>query len=108
MKQNLLTPEMQKDFRAKLTKAFRAFRKAGYYARQNYWCCQTCAWADIPEAMTNNVVFYHHQDNEDIPTGYVYLAWAGDGEFIVRTLNAAGLKASWAAINSSRIKVLYE
>jgi hypothetical protein len=48
-----------------LTKAFNALRKNGYFARQNFMCCQTCEWAAVPEKNESKVVFYHSQDNDN-------------------------------------------
>jgi len=48
----------------KITKAFKEIRKNGYFARQNFLCCQSCGWASIPEQKVEKAVFYHRQDNE--------------------------------------------
>lgn len=101
-----LTEEGQKDFRKKLSAAFRVLRNAGYIAKQNFWCCQSCAWSDIPDD-AKKVVFYHHQDNDDIPDGYVYLAWRGSGRAISKALRDAGLKVSWNRSETTRIKAIY-
>lgn len=34
--------------KANLNQAFKELRKLGYFARQNFWCCQSCAWAAVP------------------------------------------------------------
>ena len=31
-----------------LNNAFKELRKLGYFARQNFKCCQSCAWAAVP------------------------------------------------------------
>jgi hypothetical protein len=46
----------------RLNEAFKDLRKSGYFARQNFQCCQSCAWAAIPEEKEEKVVFYHQQD----------------------------------------------
>lgn len=83
---------------ANLNNAFRALRKAGYFARQNFWCCQTCAWYDISEDhpdKANHAVFYHRQDNSELKrTGSTYVSWAGDVNEIMRIFEANGIKAS--------------
>jgi hypothetical protein len=60
--------------RTKLTSAFKAMRKAGLIARQNFMCCMNCGCTAIAgeyDAMTperkdavRGYVFYHKQDTE--------------------------------------------
>ena len=89
-----------------LTKAFKALRKAGYFARQNFLCCQTCGWAAVPEGKGEKVVFYHNQDNQRKVQGRDFcLAWAGDGNEIVRILNENKIQTEWDGTNSQRITV---
>ena len=38
------------------TKAFRELRKYGYIAKQNFWCCQSCAWADLTDKEAEKAV----------------------------------------------------
>lgn len=91
---------------SKLNKAFRALRKAGYFARQNFWCCQTCAWADVPDEFEHKAVFYHRQDAADLKErGYVYLAWSGNGEEICSILRENGLSVKWDGSSNKRILV---
>jgi hypothetical protein len=72
--------------RDKVRKAFVALRKRGFFARMNFWCCQTCGWAAVPEGR-DNVVFYHAQDKETMNKhGVLWLAWSGDGAAIVQEL----------------------
>lgn len=88
-----------------LNKAFRALRKAGYFAKQNFWCCQSCAWSDVPDSQ-EKVVFYHRQDNDDLKeNGKCRLAWSGDGNEIVKILNENGVKTEWDGNNDKRIKI---
>lgn len=89
-----------------LNKAFRALRKAGYFARQNWACCQSCGWAEIPDGRGDKAVFYHAQDNDDKRAGKPFhMAWSGDGHEICRILNANGVKTSWNGSEGQRIMV---
>jgi hypothetical protein len=90
-----------------LSKAFAHLRKNGYFARQNFWCCQSCAWSAISEEQAEKAVFYHNQDHQDLKKGDdLYLAWAGDGGYIAETLKLFGLSVEWDGTKNSRIKVL--
>jgi len=91
-----------------LNKAFSALRKAGYFARQNFTCCQTCGWAAVPEEKGEKAVFYHNQDNHNKLRGRSFhLAWAGDQVEICRILNENGVKISETPKDSSkRIEVI--
>ena len=55
--------------RTQVNNAFKKLQDAGYFAEQNFWCCQSCGWNAIEEGV-EKVVFYHEQDaeawNEDI------------------------------------------
>jgi hypothetical protein len=89
-----------------LTLAFSELRRLGYFARQNYQCCQSCAWGSIPEELAEKVVFYHNQDYYDFKQGHTfYLAWAGDGEAIVSVLQKWGLKVNWGGAENQRIGI---
>lgn len=76
-----------------LSKAFNELRKLGYFAKQNYWCCQTCATYEIEEfGYSNKYVYYHSQDNWDKKnTEYFCLGWNGDFELICNTLEKYGV-----------------
>lgn len=90
----------------KITKAFRDLRKSGYFARQNFWCCQSCAWSAVPEHKQERAVFYHRQDTQDlIKRDEVYLAWVGDGNEIKNILESNGLEVEWNGATSQRILV---
>jgi hypothetical protein len=52
--------------RTNLTKAFAELRKNGYFAKQNFLCCQSCGWAELSEKEAEKVVFYHNQDYRDL------------------------------------------
>jgi hypothetical protein len=95
--------------RQRITSAFRDLRKAGYFAKQNFWCCQTCGWSAIP-VEEKKVVFYHLQDGASIKKGILikplYLAWAGDGNEIVNILAKYGLQTEWDGSTDTRIAIL--
>lgn len=89
-----------------LTKAFAELRKQGYFAKQNFMCCQSCGWAALTDEQANNAVFYHSQDYIDLKNGDdLYLAWSGDGEFICDTLESFGMVVKWSGDNSDRIMI---
>ena len=88
-------------------KAFSALRKAGYFAKMNFMCCQSCGWAAVPSEKAEKVVFFHAQDNEQRKAGKNFLlAWAGAGKEIVSILKAAGLKVHWNGSLSERILIV--
>lgn len=90
-----------------LTRAFRALRRKGYFAKQSFWCCQTCAWAALQKmGRQDKAVFYHKQDKEYAKKyGKVYLSWAGVGQEIVNTLRYYGLTVEWSGNTDKRIMV---
>lgn len=90
---------------SKITIAFRSLRKKGYFAKQNFMCCQSCGFAAVPEGI-EKVVFYHNQDKQRASkNGHVYMSWAGDGNEIVAELKAAGAVVEWDGSESTRILV---
>ena len=92
---------------AKLNKAFRALRKAGYFAKQNFWCCQSCGWVAMTDEQAEKAVFYHGQDNDQKVKGEPFhLAWSGNGQEICDILNANGVKTSWEGTANKRIQVI--
>lgn len=89
-----------------LNKAFTELRREGYFAKQNFWCCQTCAWADVPDKKSEKVVFYHRQDTATLRAlGTCYLAWAGDGKQITEILKKHEIAVEWDGSKDSRIKI---
>lgn len=89
-----------------LTKAFNALRKNGYFAKQNFMCCQTCGWAAIPEDI-DKVVFYHNQDNDNKKQHKpFYISWSGDGNEICSILNKNGVVTEWDKNTNTRIKII--
>lgn len=95
----------------KITNAFRELRKKGYFARQNFWCCQNCAWNAMTDEQAEKAVFYHRQDadsfdeyNEELERD-LYLAWSGNCEEIVKVLRKHGLKVLHDGDESKRIMI---
>ena len=89
-----------------LKRAFAELRKEGYFAYQNFMCCQSCAWGEIPDELSEKVVFYHAQDNDDKKAGRpFFLAWAGNAPYITRVLNKYGIETKWSGDENERILV---
>ena len=91
-----------------LSKAFAELRKNGYFAKQNFLCCQSCVWAELTDAGVNeNAVFYHNQDHQDFKKGDdLYLAWSGDGNYIAETLISFGMQINWDGTPNTKIKII--
>ena len=98
---------MAKKTKTALTLAFEELRKLGYFSKQNFWCCQTCAWHAIPLEQSDKAVFFHAQDAEDLKRkGECYLSWSGDGKEIVSVLNKHGIQTDWEGSETQRIKII--
>ena len=108
-----------KELKKRIGAAFKALRKrAGYFVRQNWKCCQGCGCAAVPKDKPR-YVFYHAQGNAEITeeNPSVYLYWGGDDEvqqgmsregiLISLILEAEGLKVEWDGSASDAIKVTY-
>ena len=94
--------------RTNLTKAFAELRKNGYFAKQNFLCCQSCGWAALSDEEARNTVFYHNQDYRDLKQHQdLYLAWSGDGDYIAQTLRNFGMEVDWDGTPNTRIAVRY-
>jgi len=92
--------------RTNLSNAFAQLRKQGYVAKQNFLCCQSCGWAALSEDEAKLAVFYHKQDHQDFKKGSdLYLAWAGDGNYIANTLRNFGMEVDWDGTPNTRIVV---
>jgi len=86
-----------------ITAAFKALRKHGYTARQNFSCCSSCAWYELGEqGKSEKVVFYNRQAGAALRDAgsfrrirrgpeILYLNWSGDAELICSELEAQGL-----------------
>jgi hypothetical protein len=91
----------------KINNAFRSLRKKGYFARQNFWCCNTCGWHAVPDNQADKVVFYHEQAADDLKdTGECWLSWSGDANEIIKTFETAGVPASWDGDVNKKIKIV--
>ena len=90
-----------------ISKAFRELRRKGYFAKQNFWCCQTCALEAIPNN-TPKYVYYHKQDIKCFKkTGKLYLKWRSDTpQEIVQAFEKQGLKVEWDGDRGHTIKIL--
>jgi hypothetical protein len=123
-----LTYAQFETFKSQLNAAFKAARKAGLLARQNFMCCGTCGSYALGEKITERAaagkptagyVFYHAQDTDDLNYGYVYLKYSSaqsdddDGTREVgKTLRAifeeAGMLVEWDGDPMQTIKVRYQ
>lgn len=96
----------------KVNQIFKSLRQAGYAAEQNYTCCSTCGWSEIEDDYgdVEKVVFYHRQDADSFKGKMLerplYLAWAGDGDEIVRIIEENGMSAEWKGTEQHRIAIL--
>lgn len=99
--------EITIDFKKQLTKAFKEVRKLGYFARQNYTCCNSCGWNSVPYSREDKVIFYHRQDNDNIKiNNNVYLSWRGNAQEIIQVFSKY-LKTEWDGTEYKKIKVMY-
>jgi hypothetical protein len=90
----------------KINKAFRELRKIGYFARQNFWCCQSCALYAIPEDKSEKYVFYHKQNGKDKWYGKPFcLSWAGNATEIINIFKNNGIEVEWNGNSDTRLKI---
>jgi hypothetical protein len=102
--------------RARIRMAFNELRETGWFARMNFFCCQTCGCAAVPESYNNKFVFYHAQDaesindNGDLDEHGMYLSHGegGNGTEIMEILNKHGLNVEWNGNNDTRILVKHK
>lgn len=110
---------MSESIKPKITAAFRILRKHGFFARQNWSCCQGCGCSELPDG-TTKYVFYHRQDGETLNRiGEVNLSWGtvvyrrkpskekleSIGKEVVNALRAKGLTVEWNGKSDRRITV---
>lgn len=107
--------------REAVREAFKELRRDGYFARMAFQCCSSCAWAEVPDAKAEKVVFYNRQAadafkedggwygggslTDDLQRN-LYLQWAGDGARIVEVLNRHGLDAVWDGTDEQAVRVI--
>lgn len=111
---------MTKSQSPKIRKSFAALRKKGFFARMNFWCCQSCGWYAIEQLekegkiQEDRAVFYHLQDAESFrkPGLNLRLAWRnsslGSSLEIVDELRKHGLVVIDPPNSSKRIEILCE
>lgn len=108
----------------RLTMAFEALAGNDIFARERYYCCQSCGCEAVSEeadAQDRGYVFYHEQDAESKDAGEdFYLAFGTFGSFfgpttseqlgaeIVATLKAHGIDTDWNGDARTRIRVLWK
>ena len=101
--------------RKRISNAFKELRKRGWFARSNFWCCQSCGCAAVPNSFKNKFVFYHKQDAASFDksgnlTGdgrqmYLSHGCGGNGFEVVAILNKHDLLADWDGNNDKRISI---
>ena len=93
---------------SRLDDAFKKLANAGYYAKQDHWCCTNCGCSGVPDEVNNKYVFYHNQDLENLQdTGQCYLCWGkgGDPKEIIAILESCGITAEWNGEEREKIKI---
>jgi len=92
----------------KLNRLFKELRKQGYFARQNFWCCNTCATSDIPK--DKDYVFYHQQDANSLKEDgdRVMIGFRGDGTDICNIARHFGFITNWNGDLMTKIELINE
>ena len=102
--------------KSKLNDAFRLLRKAGFVAKQNWKCCQSCGCAALPEKALK-YIFYHHQGTDNLKErGSVYMTWGSSEDLseekytemaneAIQIFNRVGLVTEWEGSSATRILV---
>jgi hypothetical protein len=99
--------EEMSEGKRKINQAFRALRSKGYFARQNFWCCNTCGWHAVPDDKADKAVFYHEQAAANLKEdGECWLSWSGDGNEIVKVFQDAGVTANWNGESNQKIQII--
>ena len=97
----------------KIGNAFKELRKMGWFARMNFWCCQSCGCSAIPDEAKDKFVFYHKQDAEAIRSNgnimgmgiHLTHGEGGDANEICAVLRKNGLDVEWNGDMGKRIMV---
>jgi hypothetical protein len=87
--------------------AFLALNEIGYNTRENFECCDTCAWAELENrGADSKAVFYHAQQNERVIAGLepIYLSWRGNATEIIAELGVF-FAVNWNGSESQKIQI---
>jgi len=96
----------KKNLRRAINHGFEVLRERGYFAEQDWKCCQSCGCRAVPDEFEQHYVFYHWQDGAILrEAGWTRLAWAGDGHEIVDVFRAEGLRVEWNGSQNCRILI---
>lgn len=98
-----------KEYRRRVSAAFRTLRKQGYVAKQNYWCCNGCGTSALAQeygADCEKWLFYNKQAGDRLRAGKQFrLTWGGNGWQIAYALREQGLEVDWNGEDSQTIGV---
>jgi hypothetical protein len=90
-----------------LAPAFDELRAAGYFAEQNFYCCQSCGCANVPKDKQDTYVFYHAQDADVLyQDGSCHIAWGGDPKFICDTFARHNIRTKHDGSSDHRIEII--
>jgi hypothetical protein len=108
------------EFERRINLVFQKMTDNGIFARADFWCCQSCGCAAVPESGYRGYAFYHEQDKDGAIDEYdysdsisVYLAFGkieGEdpvtiGNEICSYLQTAGFRTEWSGDAGTRILV---
>jgi hypothetical protein len=93
--------------RQEIHEAFLALNKIGYDTRENFECCDTCAWAELQDrGADSKAVFYHAQQDERVRAGLepIYLSWRGNATEIIAELGVF-FACNWNGSDAYKIEI---
>jgi len=92
----------------KLNRLFKELRKQGYFARQNFWCCDTCATSEIYKE--KDYVFYNQQAGDRLKRcgDRVMIAFRGDATEICNIARKEGFITNWNGDLMTKIELINE
>jgi len=119
--------ENMKKINNKLDKAFNLMNEKGLIARQDHFCCRTCAVYDLASEMEDvltegksvkGFAYYHGQDTMVLEEGndfHIGYGTVGEdeadlvkvGKIVVDCLEEAGIQWRWKGSADTRIKVIF-